>query len=191
MKRRTNHIITVAIVVGLGMALVGGICLLFDLRFESGDNYPPYSTLRADPLGTRGLYDSLQALRGVTATRNLRPLCELHEGAGATLFYLGIDPDDLQHFGKDDSNHIESFLLSGGRLVLSLAPQTRRPSAFLLTARSTVTTATLTSTTVATRSSAAPTTSTGGGSLRKAQAEAEAEEQKLAAKRQAAKPAPT
>lgn len=163
--------------------------MLFELRFESGDNYPAYSTLRADPLGARALYDSLAALPDVTASRNLRPLCELNEGAGATLCYLGVDPGELGYFVGDEARHLESFLVSGGRLVLSLEPLTRKPSSFVLLPRGSGTATT--ATTGAAATSATLTAAAGGGSLRKAQTTAEENEKKLAAKRQAAQPAPT
>ena len=38
------------------------------LRFESGDVYPVYSSLRSDPLGTRAFYDSLEDLEGYGRT---------------------------------------------------------------------------------------------------------------------------
>jgi len=69
----------------LGLALAGfiyGLVHLFSLRFEAGDNYPPYSSLRADPLGTKALFDSLDPL--VPARRNLLPLSKLGEGRDTT-----------------------------------------------------------------------------------------------------------
>ena len=38
---------------------VTGLYQLMALRFDSGDIYPPYSTLRSDPLGTKILYSTL------------------------------------------------------------------------------------------------------------------------------------
>ena len=37
------------------LLFVAGLAKLFGLRFEQGDIYPRYSTLRADPYGTKGL----------------------------------------------------------------------------------------------------------------------------------------
>ena len=39
---------------------------LFQLRFEQGDIYPAYSSLRADPLGTKVFYESLETLPGLS-----------------------------------------------------------------------------------------------------------------------------
>ena len=41
------------------VAFVLGVLQLFRLRFEQGDVYPPYSTLRADPLGSMALYERI------------------------------------------------------------------------------------------------------------------------------------
>ena len=63
------------------LAFVGfaaGLVHLFHLRFESGDNYPPYSSLRADPLGTKALFESLEPL--VETRRHLQTLSKLSDG---------------------------------------------------------------------------------------------------------------
>ena len=59
-----------------------GLIHLFNLRFESGDNYPPYSSLRAAPLGSKALYESLDQL--MPARRHLQPLSKLGDGRDTT-----------------------------------------------------------------------------------------------------------
>src|SRR5436189_6446428 len=71
-----------------------GLVQLFNLRFESGDNYPPYSSLRADPLGSKALYESLGHL--MPARRHLQPLSRLGDGRDATLIWLGEDARKLR-----------------------------------------------------------------------------------------------
>lgn len=139
-----RRVLTILGLLALAALLVGGIGALFVLRFEGGDNYPPYSTLRADPLGARVLCESLEGLPGLTTTRNLRPLRHLEEGAGTTLFLLGLSPDEFADFNEDEVRYLESFLIGGGRLVLTLAPQTTNPRESFLKPRSadTATTAT-------------------------------------------------
>ena len=44
-----------AVLVG---AFLYGVARLYALRFEVGDVYAPYSTYRADPLGTGALYEA-------------------------------------------------------------------------------------------------------------------------------------
>ena len=58
MLKRTLISLTLALLLAGG--LVYGIAHLFALRYEKGDVYPPYSTLRADPLGAKGLYDAAE-----------------------------------------------------------------------------------------------------------------------------------
>ena len=48
---------------------VFGLTQLFKLRFEAGDIYPEYSSLRADPLGAKALYQSLESLLAVQIGR--------------------------------------------------------------------------------------------------------------------------
>ena len=60
MKRRLPAIFVFLGVIGFAV----GITKLFLLRFEAGDVYPPYSSLRADPLGTMVLYKAWRNCRG-------------------------------------------------------------------------------------------------------------------------------
>jgi hypothetical protein len=99
-----------------------GIIHLFLLRFEAGDVYPPYSSLRSDPLGTRAFYESLDNLDHVAAKRNYRPLSKIKSGQGVTFFYLGaqIFNSDLVH--KEFLQSFEHIARSGGRLVIAFFP---------------------------------------------------------------------
>lgn len=103
-----------------------GLHQLFNLRFESGDFYPNYSSLRADPLGTKALYESYERL--LPTRRNYRPLSHLKDGKGTALFFLGLEPSDLVAAG-DELAHLESFVKSGGRLVLGLEASQAKGSA--------------------------------------------------------------
>ena len=47
-----------------------GVVKLFLLRFQAGDVYPAYSSLRSDPLGSRAFYRSLQNLNKAAVSRN-------------------------------------------------------------------------------------------------------------------------
>lgn len=93
-----------------------GLWELFAIRFSAGDVFPPYSSLRADPLGTRALHDSLASLRGLRVDRLHRPLAKLEETGNTTVFWLGaahdVQPDD----------EWREFVRAGGRLVVGWAP---------------------------------------------------------------------
>src|SRR5881396_842166 len=101
-----------------------GLMHLFQLRFAAGDNYPAYSSLRADPLGTKALYDSLEAL--VPTRRHFRPLTKLGDGTDTTLLYLGAEVRDLR-FSAAQFKELETFVRSGGRLVIALFPSFQDP----------------------------------------------------------------
>jgi hypothetical protein len=110
-----------------------GVARLFQLRFEAGDVYPPYSTFRADPLGTRVFYDSLDALPGFAVQRFLQSTHRLPRGRDTTLFILGADAAGMSVLSEDEFESLEQFMFDGGRLVVSLIPvaaepETPRPS---------------------------------------------------------------
>jgi len=106
-----------------------GLYHLFQLRFAGGDNYPEYSSLRADPLGTKALLESLEPL--VTVQRNFRPLTRWGDGTATTALFLGMSPESIR-LPPSEWTALETFVRSGGRLVLALFPayQQRWPGAF-------------------------------------------------------------
>lgn len=97
----------------LGGVFMFGIWRLFDLRFATGDVYPRYSSLRADPEGTRALYDSLSEMPGYQVSRNYRPLARLAPG-DQTVLYLGSSPEDL-----DQIKALEDLAKAGARVVIA------------------------------------------------------------------------
>ncbi|MBL9166941.1 MAG: DUF4350 domain-containing protein [Verrucomicrobiales bacterium] len=103
---------------------------LFEWRFGVGDMYPPYSTLRSDPLGAKALHDSLQDLPNLEVERHVQSAKRLPSGASATLFLLGLPLADL----RTDAQEVlalEKFVQSGGRLVLALHAGDFEPSSQL------------------------------------------------------------
>lgn len=105
-------------------AFLFGLVHLFNLRFEAGDNYPPYSSLRADPLGTKALFESLDRL--VPTRRHLQPLSKLGDGRNSALLWLGDDVKELR-FLPHDFKELETFIHTGGRVVIGLLPVLERP----------------------------------------------------------------
>src|SRR5947209_8399809 len=109
-----------------------GLAVLFKWRFEAGDIYPEYSSLRADPLGAKAFYESLDNL--LSAQRNYRPLSKLGDGRAATLLYLGAQStfmfesrSDLR-LSPEEFKDLETFVMDGGRLVISFFPSFQKPS---------------------------------------------------------------
>ena len=137
-RRRRVPLGPLALLLGFGL-FAWGLVELFDLRFAQGDVYPPYSTLRNDPLGAAAFYEALDGQPGVRTERNLRPLDKLgkppavlygHAPTPAaertgrlTVFYLGADayawPIGLD---KPGANRLEELLNEGDRVVLTFLP---------------------------------------------------------------------
>jgi len=92
------------------------------LRFESGDVFPAYSSLRSDPLGAKVLYKSLSALPGITVDRNFRPFDELLEITNSSILLLGLDPTDLQRYDEERLTQITALAESGNRIIIAFHP---------------------------------------------------------------------
>ena len=104
-----------------------GVVNLFLLRFEAGDVYPPYSSLRSDPLGTRAFYESLDNLDNIVASRNYYPLSKIKSGKDTTFFYLGAKIFNSDSVDKDLLKSFEHIARSGGRLVIAFFPIMKNP----------------------------------------------------------------
>jgi len=82
---------TAVLLPGLALAVLfaAGIVRLFVLRFKAGDIYPPYSSLRADPLGAKALYQSLARLPRLSVARNYEDVEDLDLPPETALLFLG------------------------------------------------------------------------------------------------------
>jgi hypothetical protein len=109
---------SVALLLLVVLAFGYGLWRLFDLRFASGDIYPPYSSLRADPQGCRALYESLGELPGFTVERNYRPIEKINQGK-ETIFYLGNAAPAFEGTSEDDLKQFEKVASGGARLVIA------------------------------------------------------------------------
>ena len=59
------------IILSVSLALfAAGLAHLFKLRFDVGDIYPEYSSLRSDPLGTMALYEGLERIPALSVRRD-------------------------------------------------------------------------------------------------------------------------
>jgi len=129
MKHPTSKLLVVALpvlVVGFAWALV----TLFELRFAAGDLYPPYSTLRADPLGSKALFDGLAGVRGVVARRFFGLPEKIGDGRDTTLLLLGLSLRAVQRVAPDEVTELEAFLRGGGRIVMAFEPVAADPGKF-------------------------------------------------------------
>jgi len=101
-----------------------GLVRLLMLRYSAGDVFPPYSSLRADALGTKIFYESLRALPDRVVQRNEQPADRLGDGEGTTLLVLGVDDFFMS---EKERVWLERFLQTGGRLVITYFPRYGRP----------------------------------------------------------------
>jgi len=122
---KTNTIRSVLLVLLL-TAFLFGVGHLFVLRFQTGDVYPAYSSLRSDPLGTRVFYESLENLSDFTLGRNYRFLHSLKPESDTTFFYLGTSADDYHPVPQELMKIFDRLTQSGGRLVLTFLPITKK-----------------------------------------------------------------
>jgi hypothetical protein len=123
MLRKPLLTLTLALLLAAGFCY--GLARLFTLRFESGDVYPPYSTMRADPLGAKGLYEALERLPEVEVRRNFQPLKKLQPGRPVTLVYLGTPHQS--YWTERELAEFETLVTNGSRAVFAFFPFDRPP----------------------------------------------------------------
>ena len=108
------------------IAIVVGIALvhLIMLRSES-TSYPPYSTYRTDPIGVRAYFEALVSMPELSVTRRLEPLVTLDDGHDTTLMLCGGTVTRKEPLPETEA--LEKFAASGGRLVVAFYPERERP----------------------------------------------------------------
>lgn len=120
---QTGYKIKIFLLLLVVAAFITGVIQLFILRFEAGDIYPPYSSLRADPLGVKAFYESLGNLKGIDVDRNYAHEDKIANAHNSTFFYFGLHSYDLRYLQESDVKMLESIATGGGRIVLCLLPQ--------------------------------------------------------------------
>lgn len=103
-----------------------GVTQLFLLRFQSGEVYPIYCSLRTDPLGTKAFTDSLAKLPHLDVRRNFTAITKVRADAPITLFYAGTPHSAW--WQDDELNHVEQLALAGSRIVFTFTPESQAPS---------------------------------------------------------------
>lgn len=117
----------------LGLAVVAALTAVafysvLSVRFSGGEAYPNYSTLRADPLGARALYESLGRVPGVESVRNFELPDKLHGHPGETLMLLNVNVRAFNARGEFiEGRPIAEWATAGGRVVITLDPS-REPN---------------------------------------------------------------
>ena len=112
------------LLLGCAAVFVFGLVRLFNLRFEVGDVYPAYSSLRSDPLGAMAFYESLGKLPGISTSRDFSTQNRLPEEPHTVYLHLAGYRYEWDRVPADLSHELEAFLARGNRLVITFFPQT-------------------------------------------------------------------
>jgi hypothetical protein len=112
------------LLLGCAAAFAFGLFQLFKLRFEVGDIYPEYSSLRSDPLGAMIFYESLGNMPRLSVRRDFSSENELPGGKETTYLHLAGSPRDWSSVPEELVQELDGFLGRGGRLVVTFYPET-------------------------------------------------------------------
>jgi len=114
-------------IIAILAVLVYGLEQVAVAPLETGDVYPPYSSLRSDPLGAKALYESLAAQPDLAIERLYKDRTTLDRD---TMFVLGVDPVSWAGVKDKTLEEYEQLVQNGGRLViafLAVRPPRSRP----------------------------------------------------------------
>ncbi|TAL00370.1 MAG: DUF4350 domain-containing protein [Verrucomicrobia bacterium] len=117
-----KHRLPILLMLVGALAFTAGVVYLFLLRFEAGDVFPPYSSLRSDPLGTMALYESLAKLPGLSVRRDFSESSKLPEERDVTYLHIAAEVYSWREMPKEMFTEIEAFAARGGRLAIVFKP---------------------------------------------------------------------
>jgi len=121
MKRQTATGIAILLI----LLTAGAVVQLFRLQFEAGDIYPPYSSLRSDPLGTRVLFEALEGVPDLEVERVTQQLSELPQATSSTLLILEWPYN--RPVASEVAMELKTFAAAGNRIVLAFRSIKQRP----------------------------------------------------------------
>jgi hypothetical protein len=99
------------------------------MPLQTGEVYPPYSSLRSDPIGTRALYESLARLPELDVSRMYKDKKVFDPQT--TLLVLGEDPSGWYQFVPEQTlDGVQALIDKGSRVVIAFLPASKveRPS---------------------------------------------------------------
>jgi len=112
------------ILILLGIFFIG-MTRLFVLRFESGDVYPPYSSLRADPMGSKILYEVLKSFESLSVSRNYLPASKTPVDKETLLLSLGEYPGGVKYLPRSQFSDVENLARAGADVFIAFKPVTQ------------------------------------------------------------------
>lgn len=124
--KRSNAFITLLLPLTLA-GLLYGVYDILALRLKSGDAYPPYSSLRTDPLGTKAFYDGLSEMKRLQVSRNYGPADKIEGVRETTLLDLGDYEADVLEVPVAAAPEVQGYLIQGGRMVITLVGENDQP----------------------------------------------------------------
>ncbi len=113
-------LLTLLLALILAGGFIFGITKLFLLRYEAGDVYPPYSSLRADPVGTKALAAALAEIPSVEVRRNFKPLQRMRTDRPITLVYTGVPHKAF--WTEQELAAFDTLVVRGSRAVFTFFP---------------------------------------------------------------------
>lgn len=106
------------------LLLVGAVMVAFyaviHLRLERGDAYPPGSSFRADPLGGKALFESLESISGIEVQRNFERLSDVEFGDDTVIIMAAAGRYDLLELESDAVRPLRDSIAQGARLVVAM-----------------------------------------------------------------------
>ena len=121
MSKRESSLLGPAVLCAMVLLLAFGAFQIYRIRLVRGEFYPPWSSLRSEPDGTRLLFDSLAATGRMETVRKYKSFGQESE-RNATILYLGFAPGSLIGASRDDLEEFENAARSGNRVVVALDP---------------------------------------------------------------------
>ena len=110
-------------IAALLLALAWGLEQVVVAPLDTGAVYPEYSSLRADPMGTMALYESLSQV--VKVERLFKTRAQEDPGKSTTILVLGVDPVAWSHLDEKVLEEYEKLTSKGARLVFAFLPAQR------------------------------------------------------------------
>ena len=119
---KKNSFFTIVLLFLFAFLFFYGMIELLMMRFRTGDAYPPYSSYRPDPQGTKAFYEALSRLHGINVKRNVESLDNISGGSEATLFLFGLRRSDFSLMRQSCVKRLEDAANRGGRIVITFVP---------------------------------------------------------------------
>jgi hypothetical protein len=107
--------------VALLAVFVWGLGQVAVAPLQTGEVYPPYSSLRSDPLGAMALFESLAAMPDLSVERLYKPRA-MTQGSHAAILVLGVNPVAWAELEAKTLEEYENVARDGERLVIAFLP---------------------------------------------------------------------